>query len=175
MHIVMIVIGLLAGLGFWWYRIRAANNAANEVVDAVGRVRGSFRRKKIRNQNRLSPLTAIDDPVIGGATVLAALVMDDVAMSGEREAAIRSEIGDLVSEAKADEAVIYGKWAAEQIDDASLVIDKVAPFLAGKLYENEKHGLMVMAGNVVEATGPELPMAAQRLRRLRQKLGLQID
>ncbi len=174
MHIVVLVLGLLAGLGFWWYRLRAAHNAASEVVDAVGRVRGSMRRKKIRKQTELSPLTAINDPVVAAATILVALATDDAALSPAREDAIRTELSELTSGDRAEEAFVYGKWAAGQIDDTGIVIDKVAPFLAERLYANEKDGLLTMARNVFAAGGPDLPSGGQRLRRLTQKLGLEI-
>lgn len=174
MHIVLLVLGVVAGLGFWWYRVRAAHEAASEVADAVGRVRGSMRRKKIRKQNELSPLTAIDDPVVAAATLLVAVASDDVALSPAREEAIRGEIEGLTSSDKVDEAMTYGKWAAGQIDDAGVVIDKLAPFLSGRLYENEKYAMLVMTRNIFAANGPDLPSGAQRLRRLTQKLGLEV-
>lgn len=174
MHIVVLVLGVLAGLGFWYYRLRAARDAAGEVVDAVGRMRGSMRRKKIRKQTELSPLTAIDDPVVAAATVLVALVTDDVALSDQREAAIRAELEQLTDARKAEEALVYAKWAASQIDETGIVIDKVGPFLAEKLYENEKHALIVMTRSVYEAQGPDLPTAGNRIRRLTQKLGLEV-
>ena len=174
MHIVLLVLGVGAGLGFWWFRLRAAHDAAGEVVDAVGRVRGSMRRKKIRNQNQLSPLTAVNDPVVAAATILVAVATDDVALSTAREETIRAEIGNLTSPDKTEEAVIYGKWAAAQIDDTAVVIDKLGPFLAERLDGAEKDGMMTMARNVLAAEGPDLPLEAQRFRRLTQKLGLEV-
>ncbi len=174
MHIVLLVLGVVAGLGFWWYRLRAAHDAAGEVVDAVGRMRGSMRRKKIRNQNQLSPLTAVNDPIVAAATILVAVATDDVALSTAREETIRAEIGKLTSPDKLEEAVIYGKWAAAQIADTAVVIDKLGPFLAERLDGAEKHGMMTMARNVCAAEGPDLPLEAQRFRRLTQKLGLEV-
>lgn len=175
MHIALLVLGVIAGLGFWWYRLRSAHDAAGEVVDAVGRVRGSMRRKKIRTQTQLSPLTAVEDPVVAAATILTALAMDDVRLSDERQGAVSAEIGALAATPeKSQEAVIYGKWASEQIDDTGIVIDKLAPFLAARLDEAEKHAFVTMAHNVVSTDGPELPQAGMRLRRLTQKLGLEV-
>ena len=174
MHILLLVLGVVAGLGFWWYRLRAAHDAASEVVDAVGRVRGSMRRKKIRQQTQLSPLTAVDDPVVAAATILVALVTDDIALTDQREAAIRAELEQLTTAKKAEEALVYGKWAASQIDETGMVIDRLGPFLGERLDVNEKHGLIGMARNVYEAQGPDLPTAGNRIRRLTQKLGLEV-
>lgn len=61
MHILIAAIGLLGAAAFWWYRMKAMNDAAREVADVVGRVQGNIRRKRLRKQAALSPLTAIDD------------------------------------------------------------------------------------------------------------------
>lgn len=171
MHIALLVLSALAGLGFWWIRLRAAGQAASEVVDAVGRARGAMRRRKIRRQAELSPVAAIDDPVIAAATLLAALA-DAWGTPGEaQERAILSEIGALTSHARAQEATLYGKWAAAQIGDVDTVIDVLAPFLAGRLDEAEKGQLVAMAQAVLAADGgPE--GGATHLPRMVRKLGL---
>lgn len=174
MHIIVLVLGVVAGLGFWWYRLRAAKDAAGEIVNVVGRVRGNIRRKRIRTQAEMSPLTAIDDPVVAAATILVAVASDDIALSPEREQVIRAEIGELTTSGKADEALVYAKWAAAQIDEAGTVLDKLAPFLAERLNGDEKHTMVAMAGKAMATRGDPLPLAPQRISRLTQKLGLEV-
>ena len=72
MHIVLAVVGLIGAAAFWWYRLKYMSDAANEAVDAVGRVQGHFRRGKLRKKSALAPISAIDDPVIAAATIMAA-------------------------------------------------------------------------------------------------------
>ncbi|MER9428561.1 hypothetical protein [Mesorhizobium sp. M0408] len=88
MHILIAAIGLLGAAGFWWYRLKIMNDAAREVADVVGRVQGNVRRKKLRKQAALSPLTAIDDPVVAAATLITAIVSENGPMLPQREAAI---------------------------------------------------------------------------------------
>ena len=166
---------MLGAAAFWWYRLKMMNDAAGEVVDAFGRVRGAMRRKKIRRQNELSPLTAIDDPVVAAATLIAAIMSDDVVLKLSREGALRQEIDTIASQGKLDETLVYAKWAAAQIDDAQVVIDKLAPMLADRLDEQEKHGLLDMVRRVATADAEPLPMLEPRMRRLRQKLGLVVN
>jgi len=172
MHILLIVVGALGAAAFWWYRLKVMHDAAGEVADAVGRVRGNMRRKKIRRQNELSPVTAIDDPVTAAATLIASIMSDDVQLRSAREDALRKEIAAIAAEGKLDEVLVYAKWAAEQIDDTQVVIDKLGPMLANRLDENEKQGLLDMVRRVAMADGEPLPMLEPRMRRLRQKLGL---
>jgi len=42
-------------------------------------------------------------------------------------------ISEIADRKKTDEALIYAKWAASQIDDTTIVIDKLAPFLRERL------------------------------------------
>ncbi|TKB31169.1 MAG: hypothetical protein E5W69_02250, partial [Mesorhizobium sp.] len=94
MHILIAAIGLLGAAAFWWYRLKTMNDAAREVADVVGRVQGNIRRKKLRKQAALSPLTAIDDPVVAAATLITAIISEHGPVLPQREAAIRSVISE---------------------------------------------------------------------------------
>lgn len=176
MHIIIAIVGLLGAGAFWWYRLKYMGQAANEVVDKIGTVHGSIKRKRLRKQASLSPLTAVDDPVIAAATLVIAIAADDMPLSGARETALREALAAISSAAKADEALIYGKWAAAQIDDTVVVIDKLSPLLRERLDDGEKEDLLAMVGAVLRAGEDNPPpLAAQRIRRLRQKLGLETN
>ncbi|MER9598993.1 MULTISPECIES: hypothetical protein [unclassified Mesorhizobium] len=175
MHILIAAIGLLGAAAFWWYRLKIMNDAAREVADVVGRVQGNVRRKKLRKQAALSPLTAIDDPVVAAATLITAIVSENGPMLPQREAAIRSVISEIADKKQTDEAVIYAKWAASQIDDATIVIDKLAPFLREHLDAAERNDLLQMVGRVAKAGEQSLQISDQRMLRLRQKLGFEVN
>lgn len=171
MHIALLVLSAIAGLGFWWIRLRAAGEAATEVVAAVGRLRGAARRRKIRKQAELSPVAAIDDPVVAAATLLTALAGDEAGLPEAREEAIRRAIGALTSRSRAEEATLYAKWAAAQIGDADIVVDVLGRYLAARLDEPEKRQLLAMA-QMVLSVDRSLPAGAAHLSRLSRKLGL---
>lgn len=171
MHIALFVLSAIAGLGFWWLRLRAAGDVATEVVDAVGRMRGAARRRKIKKQAELSPVTAIDDPVVAAATLLAALAGDDGTLSDAREQAIRRAIGALTPHRKAEEASLYARWAVAQVADTDTVVNVLAPYLAARLDEPEKRQFVAMAQTVL-AVDQTVPARAGLLPRLSRKLGL---
>ncbi|MEO9336274.1 hypothetical protein ABFT80_02390 [Mesorhizobium sp. SB112] len=175
MHILIAVVGLMGAAAFWWYRVKYMSEAANEVVDAVGRVRGSIKRKKLRKQAALSPLTAVDDPILAAATLITAIFSEDTPLTPVRENAIREVISGIADPKKTDEAVIYGKWAASQIDDSNIVIDKLSPFMRERLEENERLELLKMIDDVAAAEDALPPLYSQKMRRLRQKLGFEIN
>jgi uncharacterized tellurite resistance protein B-like protein len=175
MPFLIAVLGVLGAAALWWYRMKAMNEAARDVADVIGRVQGSVRRKKLRKQAALSPLTAIDDPVVAAATLITAIVSENGPVLPQREAVIRSVISEIADKKKTDEAVIYAKWAASQIDDTTIVIDKLAPFLRERLDVSERNDLLQMINRAAQGGEKRLEIADQRILRLRQKLGFEVN
>ncbi|MBZ9908897.1 hypothetical protein FJ872_20265 [Mesorhizobium sp. B2-5-9] len=176
MPFLIAVLGVLGAAALWWYRMKAMNDAAREVAEVVGRVQGNIRRKKLRKQAALSPLTAIDDPVVAAATLITAIVSEDGPVLPRREAIIREVISQIAAgPKKTDEAVVYAKWAATQIDDTTIVIDKLAPFLRERLDPNERDDLLQMLNRVAQGGEQSLKIPDQRMLRLRQKLGFEVN
>ncbi|ATU93990.1 hypothetical protein [Phyllobacterium zundukense] len=174
MHIVLAILGILGGGLFWWYRLKVLGDAASDAIDSAGRVRGYFRRRKIRLQAEHSPLTAIEDPVLAAATVIFAIIAEDILITEGHFDAVRSVLIDISNPRKADEAMIYAKWAFIQIGDTPTVIEKTSPFLRQRLNDLEKNELIDMVG-VAAAAVPVSHHYGQRVRKLKQRLGLQVD
>jgi hypothetical protein len=174
MHVLVAIFGILAAAAFWWYRAKYISDAASEVADAVGKARGAYRRNAMRKKAAVAPVTAIDDPVVAAATVIMAIAAEDAAVTPEIEARVRDTVSKIADSKKLDEAVIYAKWASDQIADVNTVIDKAADFLSGRLNETEKEELIAMT----EAAMPRAErhmMFAKRIERLRKKLGLVVN
>jgi hypothetical protein len=152
MHIVMTVMSLVGAGLFWWYRIHAAGNAVRELSDMAGRARGAVKRRRFRNRAAESPFAAIDDPVVGAATLIIAMAQDQGVFDDEAERRLREALLPVATDSGlVDEAVIYGKWAAGQSAEASTAIRHVAPYLAQVLTPAERGQLMTMAETVIEA------------------------
>ncbi len=174
MHVVLAVLGLLGGGLFWWYRLKMLNEATGDIIDGAGRIRGYFRRRKIRMQAEHSPLTAIEDPILAAATLIFAIIAEDVLITDDHFDVARSVILDISNPRKADEAMIYAKWAFSQIGDTVIVIEKISPFLRQQLSELEKCELIDMVDDAASAV-PVSQHYGQRVRKLKQRLGLQVD
>jgi hypothetical protein len=174
MHILVMIAGIVAAGCFWWYRVQYMSKAAGEVADAVGRVRGNMRRSALRKKSAISPIAAIDDPVTAASTVVLAIASEDMAVSDEMEKRLRDKIAVIAaSENQIDEAVIYAKWAADQVADVSIVIDKIAFLLKDRLHREEKEELVAMAQSVA-LPDERHAMFGRRIETLRRKLGLVI-
>ncbi|WP_425416743.1 hypothetical protein [Oricola indica] len=155
MHVVITLLGLLGAGLFWWYRLRAAGVAVRTIADAAGRAHGAAKRRRFRNRAAESPFAAIDDPVVGAATVVIAMAQDQGVFDDTAEHRLRETLLPVAgSPALVDEAVIYGKWAAGQCAEASTALRHVAPYLKQTLTPAERGQLLAIAETVIDpATG----------------------
>ena len=113
MHILLMVAGVLASAAFWYYRLRVIHGAGTEVVDALGRAKGKYRRTKIRKASAESPIAAIDDPVVACATLIYHLLQNPDTVPAQ-DSEIAGKLAAFTDQAKAEEAAVYGRWAAHQ-------------------------------------------------------------
>jgi uncharacterized tellurite resistance protein B-like protein len=172
--LILALMGIVGGAVFWWYRMKATNDAANEVFDAVGRVRGNMRRGKIRKKAAMAPISAIDDPVVAAATIMVSIITEDTVLSPLVEQPIRAQLANIAAPAKLDETMLYAQWATNQVADVQSVIDIAGAYLSKELSENEKQELveMIIAAAPVDKRSDLFP---QRIKRLQQKLGLKLN
>ena len=135
MHILIGILGALAGLAFWIYRLRAAGSAARDAIGAAQSAKGYVTRRRIAGRVAFSPITAIDDPAVAGAT-WARLQTGEEGWAARR-ASIRAFLAAQVGEAAADEAITYAEWAARQDLDERRAERTLREKLEGWLTEEE--------------------------------------
>jgi hypothetical protein len=174
MHILLGLFGLIMFAAIWWYRIKYMSEAVGEAADAIGRVKSKFRRDKIRKKTAVAPVAAIDDPITAAATIMAAIACEDSVLSPDVEQNIRTQLERIESGKKLDEAMVYAKWASDQVATVTSVIDIAGKYLAEKLNEDEKIELVEMVKAAVPAEKRHQAFP-DRIKRLRQKLGLQVN
>ena len=138
MHVLLAITGAIVMAAVWWWRIKMVSEAAADVADGVGRVRGQLRRRSMRRKAEQSPVAAIDSPIVAAAVLLVALQSEKSPLMDEQQKFLRSLLTRLVSEKEAEEALIYGNWAVSQIADSTVVIGKLGLFLRDALNMAEK-------------------------------------
>jgi hypothetical protein len=171
MHIIVTVLSLV-GVGlFWWHRLSRAGEAARGLVDAAGRARGAAKRRKFRNKAAESPFAAIDDPIVGAATILIALQEELDGFDDAAERRLRAALGAVAPNgAIVEEAVIYGRWAAAQTAEASTALRLVGGYLAEALAAEERLELLAIAETVVPRGSGDEATRQSLLRALRTRL-----
>lgn len=113
--------------------------------------------------------------MIAAATILVAIFAEDGPLGPQQEAEVGKVLARICDSAMRDEAMIYAKWATKQVPDAPLVIDRAGKFLASQLSATEIEQFLAMVDEIAGRCETPPQFYSQRVRRLRQKLGLQID
>ena len=169
MHILGLMIAVLAGAAFWYYRMRTIGRAGSEVLDHAGRLRGQIRRSAMRRKVEESPIMAIDDPAIAAVSLLCMLAATQHPMTPREEGAIRQQAARIAEGEFLDEAVTYGRWLHRQGLDGP----KAIRLLAGLLNDWLDDGQMRELGEMIDGleadddlitSKPRVEQARKRLR-----------
>ena len=144
MPILIMVVSALAGLAFWIWRLRAAGRVERDAIGAAQSAKGYVTRRRIAGKTAFSPIAAIDDPAVAGATWLR-FQADDEAWAARR-ADGRAFLAREVGAEAADEAMIYAEWAARQDVDRHRAVRTLRAQLETWLDPQELAGLDALLG-----------------------------
>ncbi|MEO1040840.1 MAG: hypothetical protein AAFX52_00985 [Pseudomonadota bacterium] len=160
MHILGLLVLVMGAISVWWWRLKAAKEAADTVIDAAERFSGKRRRAKIADATAFSPITAIDDPVAAAATYIHFVVGKDVWPSAHGR--VRARLADVSDPDTAENAVIYAEWASRQPLDYDRAIQMLAETLRGQLTLEERQDLASMLEDAAQSGDQEVQARASR-------------
>jgi uncharacterized tellurite resistance protein B-like protein len=150
------LLGILAAAGFWYYRLRAARDAASDLLDVTSDVRNAARRLGFRRQANRHPADCIEDPRLAAMGVVAAIAELDGPHTRDEidQMVVEAQVTFRVDKREADEIVAFGRWIATQCGtraEAVRRLSKVVARLAGSEAAND---LMRMAEAAATHRGP---------------------
>jgi uncharacterized tellurite resistance protein B-like protein len=172
MHIVTILLTVLGGLIFLFWRMHSASQAAREIIDTADEARGFWRRLQWGRKVNVNPLDRIDDPREAAAAMMVALAQSDGEMT-ERE---RTTILGLLVETfqangtQAEEFLAHARWLVRDNRDPDNCFRRLVPMLKQKLGPKERQDLLAMLGKVAEADGRPGTLEAEAVKRLQRAL-----
>lgn len=169
MHIIGIIVTLLAGAGFWFWRARAAAQAVSELGDAAGRLRGKVKRTMFRRKVEGATLTGIDDPRLGAAVLLVSFVEVDRRITPADEASIGHWLRREAGEDKPEEAIVFARWACREVVDLNEVLRRLTPLFRERLGPDERAALVEKAASLISPRS-DAPGQNEALRRMRVAL-----
>ena len=172
MHILVAIITVLAGGAFWWWRVKAAGDAAKEVHDVAGRAWGLYKRRKFLSKVNDAPLEVVDDPATAAVILLSVIQREDGVVGPEADSTLAREITETMGIADPTEILTFGKWTASHAIDANNVIHRYGPIWTDKLSVIEREELVSMAKRV--SSGAKKKEQKARLERLRKRIGLTV-
>jgi uncharacterized membrane protein len=173
MPYLVMLLSAIAGVGFWWWRLKAMGEAASEIHDAAGRVIGKYKRHKFRQKVEGATLTAVSDPVAAAIIMMIAIAQEDRPLDDETEAAIRQEAVDTMGQSNPVELMIFSKWVASNVADANDVSYAYRKLWTDNLTVDERRDLVAMVQRIASLRGGPTPSQKSKLEKLSERLGFQ--
>jgi uncharacterized tellurite resistance protein B-like protein len=172
MHILGIIIAIVAGLGFWWWRIQQAREAAASMIDLAGKAKGAISRARFKAKAGSSVLAGVEDPGTAAATLLYSLsaMKRPVTLSDEdRIDGLLERVCRLNKRERAD-ALAFAAWAAVQVADTNEIVRRFLPLWERTLEEVQRRELIDMALEIAEAGGAPSDAQSAAIKKLSEGL-----
>lgn len=171
-----ILLALLAGLGvaaLWWWRIKMVGEAASEIHDLAGRAYGKYKRNKFRQKVEESPLESVNDPAAAAVIMMYAMAQEAGPLAPQAEEAVAREVRQTMKIHDSDELLVFGKWVASHVTDASNVTHRYAKLWQAHLNPAERQDLVEMVRRVALSQGSLSLRQKLVLSKLGERLGIQ--
>lgn len=172
MHILIGILTLLGAAAFWWYRMKYIGEAANEVIDQAGKIRGAYRRRKFRKKSDGSVLTAIEDPVTAVAAMMVSVAQLEGPLSAASEKVIRKHIASVSNGHDVEEEFVFAKWVCDNVVDPNNISMKLAKIWTSALDRTERLGLIDMVRQVACANKEPSASQLDAIERLTERLNV---
>lgn len=154
MHILIGLISLLGLALFWFYRVRAASQAA----DAANDVRLTIRRLMNRREYDVHPVETIDDPRLAASGLIVAIATMDAPLSQKEIEALSTQAQHVfeVTERDALDIVSFGRWIAGECGTNQEAVRKLSKRVAKLAGAEVGSDLLRMIEHVATADGNAL-------------------
>jgi hypothetical protein len=172
MPIVTLIISILAGAGFWWWRAQRARDAASTLFDIAGHARGAYNRSRFRSKAGASVLAGVEDAGTAAATLLYSLaaLKRPLNLADEDKIDQMLETVCRLGRKEREDAMAFAGWASGQVADTAEIVRRFMPLWTRSLQDAERHELLDMASSAAELGGPAIDSQTAVLRRLTEGL-----
>jgi hypothetical protein len=174
MPVILFLVSVVAGIGFWWWRLKALGEAADEVSHMAGKVIGKYKRNKFRKKVEGATLTAVDDPIAAAVIMMMAVAQEAGPLDEMTEAAIRKEVVETMGHADTSELMIFSKWSASSVVDANDVSYAFRKLWNDNLDIEQKRDLLAMVTRIASLKGEMSQVQKSKLERLNTRLGFEV-
>ena len=148
MPVLLSILGTLAAVAFWYYRIQATSRLTDETI------------------------RAIEDPAVAAAALLIALASGRGPVGPAAQCAIRNEMRDVMIVPNVEETFNFARRVADHVKDPDDLVRRFSRLWMDRLRPFERAELYDMASRVAGAYGGPTDEQAGCLRLLSERLGL---
>lgn len=132
MHVVIGIIMLLAGVAFWIYRIQAAKQAGDDLLEGANDIRLTVRRLMYKRTHDVHPTDSVDDARLAAAGITVAVATMDNPISQTEIVALSKSAQEIfdVTEREALDIVSFGRWIAGECNTNQEAVRRLSKVLA---------------------------------------------
>lgn len=171
MQLLVLLLPFIGALGIWYFRAKAARDAADEIFDAAGRIKGKIKRKRFLKKVDAATLDSITDPRIAAAVVVVAIARSDSGeLSQEQEAVLQAQLASVAGVDNPIEEITFAKWATKDMQDLHTLNRRLLPVLAGNLGMRQRGELVAMVQEVANADRDVSAIQSQAIDNLKRRL-----
>ncbi|HMB46833.1 MAG TPA: hypothetical protein VKN63_01010 [Afifellaceae bacterium] len=174
MHIVLTLLGILGGFGYYWFVIRNASNAVGEIADVAGRARGAYRRNQFRKKADAATINAIDDPRTAAVVMAVAVASSEGDMTAEQDDVLKDMMTGMLGIKDPVEDLTFAKWAVREVNDPNNISMRLHRLWTSSLDMQERQQLVDMVADVAAAGGELSNVQREAIERLRTRLAITV-
>lgn len=172
MPLLALIIAVISGIAFWWWRAQQVKDAADSVIDAAGKARGMVSRARFKHRAGASVLAGVDTPGMAAATLIYSLMSlrRPVVLADEDKIEGMLETTCRMDKQQRGDAMAFAAWASGQVPDTNEIIRRFLPLWANMLDQPQRQELVDMALQAVELHGTPTDAQAAAVKRLSEGL-----
>lgn len=165
-----ILVAALSGAVIWYWRLKMAREAGNEIIDSVERMRGAYKRRKFRKQAEVAPLASIADPAIAAVAFFFCLAKEKPMYLDAAKGVVRNRMKGIIRPGDMEEVLVFGEWASKNVTSPEDPIRRFRDLWLKALDMQERQQLIGIAEEVAEAGGERTKEQEHALQMLRRTL-----
>lgn len=172
MAVLGVILAIIGGIGFWWWRAQQVRGAAENVIDIAGKARGMVSRARFKHRAGSSVLAGVDNPGMAAATLLYSLMSlkRPLVLSDEDKIDGMLETTCRMNKKEREDAMAFAAWASGQVADTSEIVRRFTPLWTSSLEQPQRQELVEMALNAAELGGAPTDAQAAVVKRLSEAL-----
>jgi hypothetical protein len=172
MPILTLLLAIVGGIAFWWWRVQMLRGAADSALDIAGKAKGMISRSRFRHRAGSSVLAGVDTPGMAAATLIYSLMSlkRPVSLTDEDKIDAMLERVCGLPKKEREDAMAFAAWASGQVADTNEIVRRFLPLWQDALQGPHRQELVDMALDAAELGGAPTDSQAAAIKRLSEGL-----
>lgn len=109
MHLIGLLVAILSGVVFWYWRLKMVQEAGSEIINSVERMRGAYKRKQFRKNAAAALLATISDPAIAAIVFYLCLADQKPFTKSQALEVIRAHMTEILPPDDLEDVLVFGE------------------------------------------------------------------